>query len=235
MIPLPVIDSVKMRAISYWEASASMRRLPPTRTSARQCVPARKGNFFTVIGAVINSAGIVAGGVCALAFKKPLPHRFQWGAKIVLGSCMVWFGLQLTWRNLNGSVVQFLKELCIVLLAMALGKLIGRVLRLQDFSNSIGQYATRSMTPDGNKKRFGDGFLVATALFCAGPLSVLASVPGGVEWFFVVVSGEGRNGWFGDDGVLRDVWLGRDGLGDSGAGISRIAYPRRGIAGANVP
>ena len=85
-----------------------------------------------MIGAVINSAGIVAGGVCALAIKKPIPNRFQLAAKIVLGVFTVWLGLQLTWRSLNGSVVQILKELCIVMLAMAIGKLAGRMLRLQE-------------------------------------------------------------------------------------------------------
>jgi uncharacterized membrane protein YqgA involved in biofilm formation len=136
-----------------------------------------------MIGAVINSAGIVAGGVCALAIKKPVPNRYQLAAKIGLGVCTVWFGLQLTWRSLNGSVAQILKELCIVMLAMALGKLAGRMLRLQEFSNSIGHYATRSLAAEGKEKRFSDGFLVATALFCAGPLAILASVQEGLNDF----------------------------------------------------
>jgi hypothetical protein len=145
-----------------------------------------------MIGAVINSAGIVAGGVCALAIKKPVPNRFQLPAKIVLGIFTVWFGLQLTWRSLNGSVAQILKELCIVMLAMALGKLAGRMLRLQQFSNAIGQYATRSLAAEGKKKRFSDGFLLATALFCAGPLAILASVQEGLNGFspvFLVKAG----------------------------------------------
>ena len=125
----------------------------------------------------------MAGGVCALAIKKPVPNRFQLAAKIVLGIYTVWFGLQLTWRSLNGSVAQVLKELCIVMLAMALGKLAGRGLRLQELSNSIGQYATRLLAAEGKKKRFSDGFLLATALFCAGPLAILASVQEGLSDF----------------------------------------------------
>ena len=101
-----------------------------------------------MVGAVINSAGIVAGGVCALATKRPVPNRFQLTAKIVLGIYTVWLGLQLTWRSLNGSLAQILKELCIVMLAMALGKLAGKALRLQELSNSIGQYANRSLAAE---------------------------------------------------------------------------------------
>jgi len=145
-----------------------------------------------MIGAVINSVGIVAGGACALAVKKPMPTRYQLAAKIVLGVYTVWFGLQLTWRNLNGSAAQILKELCIVMLAMSLGKLAGRLLRVQQFSNSIGQYATRALAATGNEKRFSEGFLLATALFCAGPLAILASVQEGFNDFsplFLVKAG----------------------------------------------
>ena len=145
-----------------------------------------------MIGAVINSAGIVAGGVCALALKKPIPARFQLALKVVLGVFTVWFGLKLTWNSLNGSMVQVLKEISIVLLAMTLGRLAGKLLRLQDFSNSIGQYAARSFSAPRPATRFSDGFLVATALFCAGPLAFLASVQEGLTDYsplFVVKAG----------------------------------------------
>ena len=101
----------------------------------------------------------------------------------MLGVYTVWFGLQLTWKSLNGTVVQMLKELCIVMLAMTLGKVLGRMLRLQEASNSVGQYANRSLSADDGAKRFNEGFLVATALFCAGPLAILASVQEGLNGF----------------------------------------------------
>jgi uncharacterized membrane protein YqgA involved in biofilm formation len=145
-----------------------------------------------MIGAIINSAGIVLGGLWVLATKKPMPPRFQLAAKIVLGVLTVWFGLQLTWKSLNGTVGQVLKEICIVLLAMTLGKFAGRVLRLQGLSNSVGQYATRALAAPGKEKRFNDGFLLATALFCAGPLAILASVQEGLTGFsplFLVKAG----------------------------------------------
>ena len=148
-----------------------------------------------MIGAIINSAGIVVGGLWALIIKEPMPARYQLAVKVVLGVYTVWFGLKLTWQSLNGSVAQELKELCIVLLGMTLGKIAGRLLRLQEFSNSIGHYATRSLAEAGNsgsEKRFSDGFLLGTALFCAGPLGILASVQEGLNGFsplFVVKAG----------------------------------------------
>jgi hypothetical protein len=103
--------------------------------------------------------------------------------KIILGVSTMWFGLKLTWSSLNGSIAQGAKELCIVLLAMTLGKMTGKLIRLQKLSNSVGQYATSVLTAPTAHKRFSDGFVMATALFCAGPLAVLASVQEGLNGF----------------------------------------------------
>ena len=135
-----------------------------------------------MVGALINSAGIVLGGVLALVLKKPVSATNQSRAKILLGVFTVWFGLTLTLSSLNGSALQRFKQLAIVLLAMALGKLAGKLMRLQRLSNAVGQFATRKMAAaSSGKPEFNDGFRVATALFCAAPLAILGSVAEGLN------------------------------------------------------
>ncbi len=137
-----------------------------------------------MVGALINSAGIVLGGILALVLKKPVSAANQSRARVLLGVFTVWFGLTLTLSSLNGSAVQRLKQLAIVLLAMALGKLAGKLLRLQRLSNAVGQFATRKMAAAASgKPQFNDGFRVATALFCAAPLAILGSVSEGLTGF----------------------------------------------------
>jgi uncharacterized protein len=182
-----------------------------------------------MIGAVINSAGIVAGGVYALAIKKPIPNRYQLVAKVMLGIYTVWLGLQLTWKSLNGTVVQMLKELCIVMLAMALGKLVGRMLHLQELSNSIGQYATRSLAANEKEKRFSDGFVLATALFCAGPMGILASVQEGLNGFsplFLIKAGT--------DGLATMAFCATFGWGALVSAIPVLAFQGLLIRGAQL-
>jgi uncharacterized protein len=143
-------------------------------------------------GALINALGIVAGGAWGLAARKPIPPPYPLALKIMLGVSMTWLGLKLTWASLNGSFLQLLGELGIVVLAMALGKMIGQWLRLQKFSNSIGRHATQTLATPTGQRRFNDGFLLATGLFCAGPLAVLASAQEGFNGFspvFVVKAG----------------------------------------------
>jgi hypothetical protein len=134
-------------------------------------------------GAMLNAAGIVMGGVGALIARRPIPAIYQLALKIIVGVYTVWFGLKLTWSSINGSVAQAAKELCIVLLAMVLGKMTGKLCRFQKLSNSVGQYAASVLTAPAANKRFSEGFVMATALFCAGPLAVLASVQEGLTGF----------------------------------------------------
>ena len=143
-------------------------------------------------GAWINALGIVLGGAGGLAARKPIPAAYALALKIILGVLTIWYGLKLTWVSLNGSFRQLLGELGIVLLAMALGKIIGKLLRLQKLSNSIGRRATQTLAAPAGPSRFNDGFLLATGLFCAGPLALLASVQEGLNGFspvFVVKAG----------------------------------------------
>ncbi len=144
---------------------------------------AEGGQYWPMTGAILNAAGIVVGGIWALIARRPIPATYQLALKIILGVYAVWFGLKLSWGSINGSIAQAAKELCIVLLAMTLGKMAGKLLRLQKLSNFVGQYASSVLAAPPANKRFGDGFVMATALFCIGPLAVLASVQEGLTGF----------------------------------------------------
>lgn len=134
-----------------------------------------------ITGAIINAVGIGIGGLAALFAKKPLPPNQQKALQGLLGVALVWFGLKLTWTSLNGSFVQILKQLIIVLLAMALGQFAGKLLHLQKRSNRLGQYATQILAAPGTNPPFQVGFVLGSALFCAGPLGVLGSVQEGLD------------------------------------------------------
>jgi uncharacterized protein len=139
-----------------------------------------------VIGTILNTVGILAGGIAGLARKAPVSAPTQHFFKVALGAFTVFYGLRLTWISLNGSFLQVLKQLGIVILALMLGKLTGRLLRLQKSSNRLGQYARERMAAaqPGNPRRLSDGFITCAALFCAAPLGILGAVHDGVSGYF---------------------------------------------------
>src|SRR5580704_17132538 len=106
-------------------------------------------------GALINALGIVVGGAWGLAALRPIPPPDPTGRKLILrvstvcrrflalvlgdgstlklflGLCTIWLGLKLAWFSFNGGFRQTVEELGIVVLALILGKLAGKLLRLQ--------------------------------------------------------------------------------------------------------
>ena len=127
----------------------------------------------------------MAGGAFGLLWKKSLSATNQQFIKIVLGALTILCGLRLTWVSVNGTFLQVLKQFMILMVALALGKLLGRVLRLQKSSNHIGQYAREKMSiarPE-NPNRFSDGFNVCALLFCAAPLGILGAITDGLSGY----------------------------------------------------
>jgi len=137
-----------------------------------------------VIGVAINAVGIVVGGIIALTRKQPIAPANEASLKLVMGMATVFIGLHLTWKNVNGSFGSVAKQVFIVLLSMSLGKLLGRLLGLQKFSNSLGKYASERLTKATSaQKNASDGFVVAALLACASPLAIFASVDEGLNSF----------------------------------------------------
>ena len=141
-----------------------------------------------MLGTILNVGAIVAGGIAGLFVKKQLSANMQSYIKVGLGAFTVYFGLQLAWLSLSGSIGHILKQLGIILLSLVLGNMLGKLLHLQKASNRIGQLARERMaaaTPD-NPQRFSDGFLVCALLFCAAPLGILGAIQNGLlsDYFY---------------------------------------------------
>jgi uncharacterized protein len=139
-----------------------------------------------MIGTILNVAGILIGGIIGLSRPKLLSPARESFFKTALIVFTVWSGLSLTWQSVNGSFLSVLKQLLIAVLALILGKLTGRLLRLQKLSNRLGQTARlRIMAAGAGKPRVsGDGFKACAVLFCAAPLGILGAVQDGLINYF---------------------------------------------------
>lgn len=138
------------------------------------------------LGAILNAAGILIGGIAGLTLRKQPSAATQGFFKVALGAFTVYFGLRLTWMSLDGFSLNSLRLLAIVILAMMMGKFTGRLLRLQKTSNRIGQSARNEITRamSGKPRRWSDGFNTCTFLFCAAPLAILGSISDGLSGYY---------------------------------------------------
>src|ERR1051325_1539573 len=139
-----------------------------------------------MIGATLNAAGILVGGIAGLKRARPLSAPQEAFFKVALGVFSVYYGLQLTWRSLNGSFLQILKELLVAVIALMIGKLAGQLLQLQKLSNRVGRAARAriSAVAANGPQRAEAGFKTCTVLFCAAPLGLLGALQDGLSGYF---------------------------------------------------
>jgi uncharacterized membrane protein YqgA involved in biofilm formation len=135
-----------------------------------------------LVGTILNALGIVIGGIWGLLTARQFSPSAQIACRGIMGILTVFIGLRITLLSLGGTFLQNLKQLAILVIALALGKMLGQLLRLQKTMNRLGQYASRrfSETKPGDPHRFHDGFLVCTVIFCAGPLGIVGAVLAGL-------------------------------------------------------
>jgi uncharacterized protein len=139
-----------------------------------------------MIGTALNAAGILSGGLVGLMGRRSLSSAHEAYLKAALGAFTVFYGLRLTWMSLNGSFPQILKQLLIAVLALMLGKMTGRLLRLQKMSNHLGRQARERIAAaqPADPRRLSEGFKTCAALFCAAPLAILGPVQDGLSGYY---------------------------------------------------
>ncbi|MGA3284629.1 MAG: DUF554 family protein [Verrucomicrobiota bacterium] len=137
-------------------------------------------------GAFLNAIGILLGGLLGLALRKPLSFHTQVFFRATLGLSTIFFGLRLVWLSLGGTLLSALEQILIALLAVMVGFWIGKLLRLQKWSNRLGQHAGNVIASAQTNApcKAGDGFAACAVLFCAAPLGWLGAVTDGLSGYF---------------------------------------------------
>ena len=139
-----------------------------------------------MIGTTLNVVGILIGSILGLFWVKQMSPRHQMMLKVWLGIFAVIVGLQLVWKSLYGGAGSVLRQMVIMVIALTLGRLAGRALRIQRSLNRLGDFAKRRMA-DAQEKCAGkpnEGFVTCTVLFCFAPLAFVGPVIEGVGGYW---------------------------------------------------
>jgi hypothetical protein len=179
----PGVAANRQVALPIWKR---LSRITPDATKAiagiRSNVGLERGKQ-NMLGTILNAAGILIGGILGLTLRRQLTPATQAGLKVALGVLVIYVGLKTTWTSLGGGIIPVLKQVFIVIIALALGRLTGRLLHLQKGLNRLGQYARERFTQAGTDKtqRWSEGFITCTILFCVGPMAILGAFQDGLE------------------------------------------------------
>jgi hypothetical protein len=134
-------------------------------------------------GAILNAIGILVGGLWGLLLKRQFSANLQLALRGLMGVMTVVIGLHLTWMGLNGSVFQIFKQIVVVVFALMLGRFVGKLCRIQNTLNRLGQSASQRFAAarPNDPNRVSEGFTICALLFCAGPLGPIGAVQDGLS------------------------------------------------------
>jgi uncharacterized membrane protein YqgA involved in biofilm formation len=147
-------------------------------------------------GTLINVATVLVGTGLGLLLGGRLPERLRRTVMDVLGLFTVVLGL-------SNALDAFGEELAaavgraavlIVLGSLLLGAVVGELLDLEAALERLGDRLRRAVrrgaadAPDQGGGRFVEGFVVASLVFCVGPLTVLGSLQDGLTGDFQLLA-----------------------------------------------
>ncbi len=145
-----------------------------------------------MLGTILNVGGIVLGGVVGLTLGHRIGPTIQSRVRLGLAGLLVYAGLGMVWEGLHGGLTHNLRQVGIGLLALVLGNLIGRFLRLQRRIDQVGRWAAGrferaqgtaalSVGDVPDPRRWSEGFVTCSLIFCVGPMAILGSIQDGID------------------------------------------------------
>jgi len=125
-------------------------------------------------GTIINVAAILIGGTIGLLFGSRIPERFKNTVIAGMGLFTAAMGLQMFLKSVNPLIV---------LGALIIGAMIGEWIGIEDWLQALGETLEKRFSQDtemGASSKFVRGFMVASLLFCIGPMAILGSIQDGL-------------------------------------------------------
>ncbi len=142
--------------------------------------------MFIGIGTLVNVVTVLVGATVGVLVGHRLPERTRKVVTDALGLVTLLIAATSAaaiaddgWAEKVGDSAPLL----IVLGSLLVGGIVGSLLRLEDRLEGLGGWLQRRLTPkddSGGRARFIEGFVTASIIFCAGPLTILGSITEGV-------------------------------------------------------
>ena len=131
-------------------------------------------------GAIINTAAIVAGGLCGHLFGKLLKQRHQ---ETLTMAC----GIGTLFLSVAGAMNYMLHNdllpgggSMLIIACLALGGLIGEILNIENWFERFGEWLKKK-TGNAKDKQFVNGFVTASLTVCIGAMAIMGSIQDGIS------------------------------------------------------
>jgi uncharacterized membrane protein YqgA involved in biofilm formation len=133
-----------------------------------------------MIGTLINIVTVLVGGILGLLFGSRLSERLRQTVIAGLGLFVLGYGIS--------NFVQT-KNPLIVLGSILIGSLLGEWWKIEDGLHKLAVFLEERFSGKEKKSnQFIRGFLIASILFCVGPMSILGSIQDGLTGNYSILA-----------------------------------------------
>ena len=137
------------------------------------------------LGTIINLITVTAGGLIGVYIGHRFPERMR--RTIMQGLGLATVAVAIVGFEPLFDADAGLRRAVIMIASVTIGAVIGEALRLEDRLEAAGEALKRRFAPTeedpgkpGRHSRFVEGFVVASTVFCAGPMTLLGGIEDGL-------------------------------------------------------
>ncbi len=126
-----------------------------------------------MLGTLVNVATVILGSGLGLLLRKGIPQRLTDSVMKAVALCVIYIGID---GCLEGN------KTLVAIVSLALGALIGELLKLDDRLNSLGTKIENKVSKNGSgDNTIARGFVTASLLFCVGAMAIVGSLESGIN------------------------------------------------------
>lgn len=131
------------------------------------------------LGTLINIAAVSVGGVAGVYAGHRFPERMR--LTIMQGLGLATLAVAVVGLEPLLDADRGLRRAVIMIGALTVGAVVGEALKLEERLERVGDRLRQRFAPEAEtKSRFVEGFVVASTVFCVGPLTLLGAVEDGL-------------------------------------------------------
>ena len=140
------------------------------------------------LGTIINTAGIVAGGIFGVLFRKLLKQRVQDTLRMAVGVAVLFIGIS---GALEGILVVKdgvvgTQHVLLVVVCMALGGLVGELVNIEGGFEKLGNWLQKKSGSTGDNK-FVEGFVMTSFTVCIGAMAIVGAIEEGITGDYTIL------------------------------------------------
>lgn len=121
-----------------------------------------------MIGTIVNTAAVAAGGIIGILLKKKMPERV---------TSIYFQAIGLFTMAIGMSMAVKMEHILIVVASLALGSLLGEWMNIENRVNSLGENFKQRFRI--GSEQFSEGLTTAFLLFCVGSMTILGTIQEG--------------------------------------------------------